>query len=270
MGSYARGLGGELSCPVIDEDLHAFVDRQLAPDRRTVVERHLQDHADTAGRVSAYTAQREALRAALAGPANEPIPARLDVHRLLQKRQSERQIRSQVVWRMAATVVLAVGLGGAGGWGLHVGYDRLGQRQVDTFGQQAAAAYLTLAQATPEPLQVASIDNLSTSVSKALGVPVEFHDTAAAGYTLISGWVLPAAKGQGVQLAFRDVQDNKVITMYLEGRPGAKETPFRRVAGSAVPTVAWEDDDLACAISGPVDPARLEEVGRRIYDALLG
>ena len=49
-----------------------------------------------------------------------------------------------------------------------------------------------------------------------------------------------------------------------------KETPFRRVAGGGVPTVAWEDDDLACAISGPVEPAQLEQIGRRVYDALLG
>jgi hypothetical protein len=36
-----------------------------------------------------------------------------------------------------------------------------------------------------------------------------------------------------------------------------------------VPTVAWEDDDLACAISGTVEPERLEQIGRRLYDALL-
>ena len=266
MGSYASGLGGELSGPVIEEDLHAYVDRQLPPDRRPVVERYLQDHSEPARRVGAYITQREALRAALAGPASEPIPPRLNPPLMFQKRRSERQI----VWRMAATILLTLGLGGAGGWGLHVGYDRFEQRHQDTFGQQAAAAYLTLAQANPQPLQVASIGNLSTSVSKALGVPVEFHDTAEAGFTLVSGWVLPAPNGQAVQLAFRDVHDNKVITMYLEGRPGAKETPFRRVAGGGVPTVAWEDDDLACAISGTLEPAQLEQVGRRIYDALLG
>src|SRR4029077_1676159 len=100
-----------------------------------------------------------------------------------------------------------------------------------------------------------------SSVSKALGVTVQLHDTAAAGFALLGGWVLPAAKGQGVQLAFRDAKDNRVITMYLEGRPGAKETPFRRVAGDGVPTVAWEDDDLACAISGAVEPDRLGRIG---------
>ena len=99
------------------------------------------------------------------------------------------------------------GAAGRGPWrcrrlGMHIGYERLGQHPADTFGQQAAAAYLTLAQATPQPLQVASIDGLSTSVSNALGVPVEFHDTTAAGFTLLGGWVLPAAKGKRYSFRF--------------------------------------------------------------------
>ena len=268
MMSLASGLGSELSCPVIlDEDLHAYVDRQLGLDRRPAVERHLREHAESARRVGAYVAQREALRAALAGPADEPIPSWLDPHLLLRHRVSERRN----VWRAAAAVLLAIGIGATLDWALDGGfiYDHFEQRQADTFGQQAAAAYMALAQTNPQALPVASLDGLSTSVSKALGVAVRLHDTASAGFALLGGWVMPASKGQAVQLAFRDVHDNKVITLYFEGRPGAKETPFRRVAGASVPTVAWEDDDLACAISGTVEPERLEQIGRRIYDALL-
>jgi anti-sigma factor RsiW len=267
MMSYASGLGGELSCPVLDDDLHAYVDRQLPSDRRSAVEHYLRDHSEPARRVGSYIAQREALRAALAGAANLPVPPWLDPHLLLRHRRSERRN----IWRAAAGVLLAIGVGGAADWVLDggFGFGQSEQRQADAFGRNAAAAYLTLAKTDPQPLQVASIDGLSASVSKALGVTMRLHDTAAAGFALLGGWVLPAANGQAVQLAFRDVKDNKVITMYLEGRPGAKETPFRRIAGAGVPTVAWEDDDLACAISGTVEPEQLEQIGRSIYDALL-
>ena len=243
------------------------MDRQLAPDRRPVVERYLRDHAEPARRVGSYIAQREALRAALAGPTSEPTPSWLDPHLLQQHRLSERRN----VWRVAAAVLLTIGIGGAIDWMVDgaVIYDHLDQRQADVFGQQAATAYLALAQTNPQPLPVVSLDGMSASVSKALGVAVRFHDTAAAGFALLGGWVLPGPKGQAVQLVFRDTNDNKLITFYLEGRPGAKETPFRRVVGAGVPTVAWEDDDLACAISGTVEPERLEQVGRQIYDALL-
>jgi anti-sigma factor RsiW len=172
---------------------------------------------------------------------------------------------------VAAAVLLTIGIGGAIDWMVdgEVIYDHLYLRQADVFGQQAATAYLALVQTNPQPLPVVSLDGMSASVSKALGVAVRFHDTAAAGFALLGGWVLPGPKGQAVQLVFRDTNDNKLITFYLEGRPGAKETPFRRVVDAGVPTVAWEDDDLACAISGTVEPERLEQVGRQIYDALL-
>jgi anti-sigma factor RsiW len=267
MMSYASGIGSDLGYPVLDEDLHAYVDRQLGSDRRPAVELYLRDHAEAARRVSSYIVQREALRGALAGLKSEPVPPWLDPHLLQRHRLSERRN----IWRAAAAVLVAIGIGGTIDWMVdgRVIYGHFDRRQADTFGQQAAIAYLALAKTDPQLLSVVSLDSLSASVSKALGVMVRFHDTASAGFTLIGGWVMPGSKGQAVQLAFRDTTDNRLITFYLEGRPGAKETPFRRVAGTRVPTVVWEDDDLACAVSGPADPKHLEEVGRRIYDALL-
>ena len=112
MMSYASGLGSDLGYPVLDEDLHAYVDRQLASDRRPAVEHYLRDHAESARRVSSYIAQREALRAALAGPSSEPIPPWLDPHLLRRHRLSERRN----VWRAAAAVLLAIGVGGTVDW----------------------------------------------------------------------------------------------------------------------------------------------------------
>jgi anti-sigma factor RsiW len=137
--NYASGAGNDLSCPVLDEDLHAYVDRQLAPDRRPAVERYLRNHAEPARRVGSYIAQREALRAALAGPTSEPTPSWLDPHLLQQHRLSERRN----VWRVAAAVLLTIGIGGAIDWMVdgEVIYDHLYLRQADVFGQQAATAW---------------------------------------------------------------------------------------------------------------------------------
>src|SRR6516165_9817321 len=124
MYTIVSDAGTTLSRPVIDEDLHAYLDRELEAERRPIVESYLADNAESARRVSAYTAQREALRAALAGAASGPIPPRLDPRLLYQQRQTQHRM----IWRAAAAVVLAIGLGGGGGWGLHIGYDRYEQR----------------------------------------------------------------------------------------------------------------------------------------------
>ena len=112
---------------ISEEELHAWIDGQLEPERRSAVQRYLQEQPDVAHRVTAWRDQREALRAAFSSVAAEPIPPRLGLERLLQERLAQRRLP----WRAAASVLLAFALGGAGGWFLHG-------------GQPPAAAAITL------------------------------------------------------------------------------------------------------------------------------
>ena len=96
---------------ISEEELHAWIDGQLEPERRSAVQRYLQEQPDVAHRVTAWRDQREALRAAFSSVAAEPIPPRLGLERLLQERLAQRRLP----WRAAASVLLAFALGGAGG-----------------------------------------------------------------------------------------------------------------------------------------------------------
>src|SRR5436190_949099 len=49
--------------PVIEEELHAFVDGELPAERHAVVEQWLATHADDAARVAAWRTQAEAIEA---------------------------------------------------------------------------------------------------------------------------------------------------------------------------------------------------------------
>jgi len=80
---------------------------------------------------------------------------------------------------------------------------------------------------------------------------------------------VPQVNGRAVQLVMRGPAD-EMITFYFEGRPGAKDSSFRRLAGDRLTTVVWDDDGRGCAITGSLEPKNLEDVGRRIYVALLG
>ena len=68
--------------PVTEEELHAYVDGELAADRRVAVEQWLAAHADDAARVAAWRAQADAIRARYGAIADEPVPARFDLDRL--------------------------------------------------------------------------------------------------------------------------------------------------------------------------------------------
>ena len=45
--------------PIDEDDLHAFVDGQLTPDRRASLQRYLDSNPDAARRVAAYQLQRD-------------------------------------------------------------------------------------------------------------------------------------------------------------------------------------------------------------------
>jgi anti-sigma factor RsiW len=77
---------------VSDADLHSYLDAELSRDRSVAVAQYLLAHPDVARRVDAYAAQRDMLRAALAGPANETVPPELDLKRLLRERREQAEL----------------------------------------------------------------------------------------------------------------------------------------------------------------------------------
>src|SRR5260370_36295693 len=102
------------SHPITEDDLHGFVDHLLDSARRSEVQTYLDSHPEIAARIATFTRQRDALRAAAAPIADEPIPPRLNVRHLMEGRR-----RAQAwSWRSIAASVLWLAVGGAGGWSL--------------------------------------------------------------------------------------------------------------------------------------------------------
>ena len=154
--------------PIAEEDLHAYVDGLLDAERRAAVERYLQSSADTAERVTVYTAQRNELRTALAARAHDPIPPNLNLARLLEANLRRRRRP----WRAAAAILLAVGLGAGAGW-------VIGQRPptgVAAIAREAAMSYAVYAVDKRRPVEVwaAQKEDLTrwlTNLAQPAGVP---------------------------------------------------------------------------------------------------
>src|SRR6478672_1901086 len=79
-----------------DLALHAWLDGELAPERRAEVDAWLAEHPDDAARVRLWAADAQALRARLEPVLDEPVP----------------QALTQVLWRNGpATLTSGRGLG---------------------------------------------------------------------------------------------------------------------------------------------------------------
>src|SRR5215469_8353571 len=138
---------------IADEVLQRYVDGRLEPHHAAEVERHLAGHPDLARRVAAWRAQREALRAAFAGASAEPTPPppELTLAHLLGARLQRRAS----FWPIAAGVVLALGIGAAGGWYASARRepDRT-QLAVSLLQQQALASHDVYAADRRHPIEV--------------------------------------------------------------------------------------------------------------------
>ena len=98
--------------PVTEDELHAYVDNELPAERRGDVEAWLAAHPDDAERVQSWRAMAEALHARYDAVANEPVPKRLELERLV------RPPRKWVYGAIAASL-LAFVAGGGTGWLAH-------------------------------------------------------------------------------------------------------------------------------------------------------
>src|SRR5260370_37098120 len=71
--------------PVTEDELHAYVDNELPAERRGDVEAWLAAHPDDAERVQSWRAMAEALHVRYDSVADEAVPKRLEIERLVRQ-----------------------------------------------------------------------------------------------------------------------------------------------------------------------------------------
>lgn len=97
--------------PISEDELHAYVDGDIAPGRRLDIALYLARHPDEAARMEVFRAQREAIRALFDDVAHQPVPLRLRnlMRRHAQRRARRRRRTGMVVGIAAAALVLVTG-----------------------------------------------------------------------------------------------------------------------------------------------------------------
>lgn len=248
--------------PIGEEELHAYVDNQLDPDRLPAVQRYLQDHPEIGRQVAAWRAQRDALRAAFAPLADEPIPARLGLEGLIE----ERLVRRWMPWRVAAAALLAFGIGGAGGWFLHSGLQQP-EATITLLAQQAVANHVvyTADRRRPTELGAQQRDDLARWVSNRLNHQVAPPDLSADGFAYMGGRLAATPDGPA-GLFMYDGPNGVRLTVFVLPLHSAPEMPIQHIDFAQVDGCAWIDKSVGYTVVGKLPPPelrRLAEVVRR-------
>ena len=247
--------------PIGEDDLNAYVDNRMSPERRVAVEAILRETPDLAARVEADRANRDALRARLAAKGAEPIPARLRISTIRAARRDRRWRTS----RLAAAAVVLLAVGAAGGY---AGRGALAPPTVAPTAQVtrnsiAAWRVYTVEVAHPVEVRASEQAHLLKWLSKRLGRTLTAPDLSKYGYRLIGGRLLPAGSAAAALLMY-DTEGGARLTVYVRAGEGG-ETAFRFRSEGDLSTFAWLDEGFGFAVSAPLTREKLQPIVDAVY-----
>jgi anti-sigma factor RsiW len=243
--------------PIMEDELHAYVDGMLGPGRRAEVERYLHAHPEVFRRFKAYEAQRDDLREAFVGQLGEPLASSLNLATLVE----ERLTRRRVPWPAAAAVALALLLGGAGGWLLGI----RPKNDIAALASEAAASYAVYAvdEHRPVELWAAQQDDLTRWVSNRLNRLVAPPDLADAGYQLLGGRLVPTAHGPAAMFMYQSRLGGRLM-LFVRPTTVVRNTPIELVELGDVDGCAWIDRGVGYSVVAAEPYARLLELSGHV------
>jgi len=244
--------------PVTEDELHAYVDGELPPERRIAVEAWLARNPDDAARVAEWRGQADAIRARYGAVVSEPVSPRLDVSRIAHNTRS---------WRaLAAGAVIAAFLaGGAVGWMAH-GASASAPSRFETFTGQALDAHKTYVVEVRHPVEVTGAErpHLVQWLSKRLDYELRVPDLEASGLKLVGGRLLPGPFGPAALFMYEGTTGERFTIYYA--RTDSAPTALRYRAGERFAAFYWVERGLAYVVSGPQERERLRAVTQAVYD----
>lgn len=251
--------------PITEEDLHAYVDGFLDPDRRPAVERYMTEHPEAAARLTAWQDVTQGLRDAVAWKANEPVPAALNVDHLVQARLGRRP--SWGSWSMAASIVLALAIGAGGGWVAH------GPRMpagVTAVGIEAASAYRIFAadETSVSELGPERRTELIDWASRQFGRKIVPPDLSAAGFAFDGGRRLATAYGPACMFFYKNAEGRRISVFVRPMIRRDMNAPMRPMQDGDAAGYVWAHDGLGYGVVTGSPMKSLHDLSNTVRDAM--
>src|ERR1700759_1046948 len=243
--------------PVTEDELHAYVDNELPTERRADVESWLATHPDDAERVQSWRAMADALHARYDSVADEAVPKRLEIERLVQ------QPRKWIYGAIAATLVAFIA-GGSVGWVARG--EAASPSTFQNFTEDALDAHRLYVVEVRHPVEVPGNerDHLQTWLTKRCGWEVRAPKLDANGLKLVGGRLLPGPTGPASFFMYESASGERYTLYASRSNGGAAQMRYTTAENSGA--MYWSEDEVSYVMSGPMDKDKLHKVARSVYD----
>lgn len=229
----------DLERPITDDDLHAYVDGVLDAGRRRAVEHHLARYPEAAARVATWHSVGALLREATDWKAQEPVPARLDIARLLEARRARRWQPASI----AASVLLALAVGAGAGWMAHGPHMPTG---VASIAMEAAAAHRMFAAGGEfaAPYDASAKAELARWLSRELGHSATPPDLSNAGFRLVDGRLIATVQGPAGMYLYEGPHGQRITLFMRPMQRRDMNAPMRPMHGVDTVGYVWARNGL--------------------------
>ena len=206
------------------EDLAAYLDGEMTPQRHAEMERHLAHSPEDAARLERWRRRDIALRiglSELAKAGEAEIALRLH-------RQGERNRAPALRWAPAAAMLLAIAVAGSAWW------LREERNTSAELTHAAATAYLAGTATLVPAGNAADRDQLAENIAAHLGVWVSPPDLSKFGFNLTGGQLLTSSDHPAAQLIYVDARGRR-ISCFFRRIDTDRETDWEYEKAEGVP-----------------------------------
>jgi len=250
--------------PLSDDDLSAYADRQLPPERAEQVAAVLAREPALAARVAAIQRQNAMLRDAFDPWLAEALPPGLIAAATARARPSP-LARAWPLLAVAASLVVGVAVG----W-LVRGAMLQSEGTPVTFARQAALTHALYATDANRPVEIWANEEerLVRWLSKRLNFPLHVPNLNSVGFALVGGRLVAGNERPGALFMYENADKQRISLLVRKDAEHARETAFRYAQEDGVSVFYWIDDTCGYALSGNVDKTQLLSIARIVYGQL--
>lgn len=229
-----------------EEDLQAFVDGQLPPERRDELITQLGVDPEARRRVEAYMEHKRLLREGLRQIGDPGRPSALTEHLAAELAGRLARRPRSTWWRRQAAAAAAVFVLG---WGGHLAYQEFNPWRLPAMVNGAAKAHQIFAQdsARPVELPASASTELAGWFSDHLGEAVQIPDLRDVGLRFVGGRLLGTERGPLAQMLYEDNRGHR-LTLYLASGDTDAEAEVQVVHVDGFTAGYWMGETLAYTI----------------------